>query len=95
MKLWIKRVLAAAWRATSPVRRPLVRRLNLSIETILIQALRAHVTPSLDRVEGAVKASAEEADLVLNNLIRELDRLQWQVELLQQGARDRGRPAAG
>ncbi len=73
MKRLIKAMLKAPWRWTQPIRRPFVRKL----EGFLARCLR----PS-ERV------LVEEANALMDQVVRELVRLQRQVEHLQQAVED-------
>ena len=73
-----------------------------SVEAVLDQSLAARVSPVLGRLEAAVDAAQQathgcnhlifelrhDVDLLLNSLVREVVRLQMQVEVLQQSAQD-------
>jgi hypothetical protein len=69
MKRLMKRILNAAWRSTEPIRRPILRKL----ENFLRRALQP--------TEYALQ---NETDVLMDHVIRELVRLQCQVEVLQQ-----------
>src|SRR5262249_6783362 len=69
MKSILKRLLKTAWRATEPLRAPIVRKL----ENFLRRALQP-TDPSL----------LGETDVLMDHVIRELVRLQCQVEALQE-----------
>ena len=113
MKRIIKRMLAALWRAASPVTRPLAARFDARITGIIEGAMVSRMTPTiiqalavsehrLERIEGtlaraddSLAALAEEMDLVLNGMSREVFRLQAQVEMLQRSLADQGRVVSG
>jgi hypothetical protein len=69
MKRFIKRLLKAAWRSTEPIRAPIVRKL----ENFLRRALLTTDSALLG-----------ETDVLMDHVIRELVRLQCQVESMQQ-----------
>jgi hypothetical protein len=69
MKRFLKRVLKAAWRTTEPIRAPIVRKL----ENFLRRALQPTEPGMLN-----------ETDVLMDHVVRELVRLQCQVETLQQ-----------
>jgi hypothetical protein len=69
MKRLVKRGLKVIWKATDPLRRPFARKL----EHFLRRCLRA-ADPGL----------ASETDVLMDHVVRELVRLQCQVETLQQ-----------
>jgi hypothetical protein len=73
MNRFLKRILKAAWRTTEPVRAPIVRKL----ENFLRRALQ----PAESGLLG-------ETDVLMDHVIRELVRLQCQVEVLQQTLMD-------
>jgi hypothetical protein len=73
MKRLIKMPLRLAWRLTLPVRRPLVRRIEVLIARSTAQA---HVHPHI-----VCEVSAE-TGVLMDHMIRELIRLQIQVETL-------------
>jgi hypothetical protein len=69
MKRLLKRLLKAAWRTSEPIRAPIARKL----ENFLRRALQ----PTEPGLLG-------ETDVLMDHVIRELVRLQCQVEALQQ-----------
>jgi hypothetical protein len=69
MKRLVKRVLKAAWRSTEPLRRPI----QYKLENFLRRAL-----------QPAEAGLLGESDVLMDHVIRELVRLQCQVEALQQ-----------
>jgi hypothetical protein len=69
----MKRILQAVWGATRPLRRPVLRK----VEAFMIRCLRP--TEAL---------LAHETNALMDHLIRELVRLQRQVEGLQQAVED-------
>jgi hypothetical protein len=73
MKRLIKAMLKAPWRWSQPLRRPFVRKL----EAFLARSFR----PS-DRI------LVEETNALMDQVVRELVRLQRQVEYLQQAVED-------
>jgi hypothetical protein len=73
MKRLVKRVLKAIWDATRPLRRPILRK----VEAFMIRCLRPTET-----------LLAHETNALMDHLIRELVRLQRQVEGLQQAVED-------
>jgi hypothetical protein len=113
MKRFIKRVLKALWRATSPVRRPLMARFDARVSGLIAGTVNARMMPTLvealaisghrlERIEGALAradrsatALAEEIDLVLNGLSREVFRMQVQLDSLRQAVADGAREAGG
>jgi hypothetical protein len=113
MKRIIKSIFKVLWRATSPVRRPLMARFDARVSGLIEGAVISRMTPAiiqalavsehrLERIEGtlaraddSVAALAEELDLVLNGMSREVFRLQAQVEMLQRSLVDQTRIVAG
>jgi hypothetical protein len=75
MKRLLKYPLKAVWRLTAPLRRPILRRYEAMLVRCCAQAqhhefhLECHVTP--------------ETNLVMEHLLRELVRLQDQIDHLQ------------
>jgi hypothetical protein len=69
MKRLLKRVLKAAWRSTEPIRRPILAKL----ENFLRRALRT-----------ADQGLLQETDVLMDQVVRELIRLQDQVQAMQQ-----------
>jgi hypothetical protein len=69
MKRLAKRVLKAIWRSTVPLRRPILAKLD--------QFLRRCLDPS-------VRGVPNETDVLMDHVVRELVRLQRQVESLEQ-----------
>jgi hypothetical protein len=74
MKRLVKRPLQLVWRLTLPARRPLVRRLE-----DLIARATARPAP---QVHVACEVSAE-TGVLMDHMVRELVRLQGQVEALR------------
>lgn len=69
MKRLVKRMLKAVWRRTEPLRRPILHK--------LVSFLRRALQPT---ESGLVT----ETDVLMDHVIRELVRLQYQVDALQQ-----------
>jgi hypothetical protein len=74
MKRLVKRGLKAIWRSTEPLRRPILRKAE--------QFLRRCLQP-ID------SSQLSETDVLMDHVVRELVRLQCQVEALQQTILDR------
>lgn len=91
MKRLIKRPLKALWRWTHPLRRPVVRKVEAllarSIAQASLTAPHFHVT-----CNGRV---TEETGVLMDFVVRELVRLQDQVDRLQQSVEDLAPRAAG
>jgi hypothetical protein len=73
MKRLVKHILKGLWRATSPLRRPILRKVE------------AFMTRSLRQSEALL---AHETNVLMDHVVRELVRLQRQVEGLQQAVED-------
>ncbi len=71
MKRMIKNLMRYSWRISAPVRRPLIRKFDHHAMQLLYQLPLPPAPPA-------------DLDLVLNSVVRELGRLQLQVEVLQQ-----------
>jgi hypothetical protein len=71
MKHMIKTLLQPLWRISAPIRRPLIRKFDHHMMQLLGNLPRPSEPPA-------------NLDLMLNSVVRELARLQIQVELLQQ-----------
>jgi hypothetical protein len=90
MKRLVKSAARRAWRWTSPVRRPASRKATAFVAGVIEPALREEVHPRLDHlVRGQsilrteVGTYRNETNLLLDSLVREVSRLQDQVETLQ------------
>jgi hypothetical protein len=97
MKSIIRSIARAVWRGLAPVRRPLVRKLDRHLTRAVatevagaIEGLEGRIAPALAEVilRGDIliqlaNRSAQETDLVLQSLVRELVRVQMQVEALR------------
>ena len=68
MKRLLKGMLKAVWRWTFPLRRPFLRKLRLFFA---------------DCFQPAERLMADEANMLMNHVVRELVRLQRQVDALQ------------
>jgi hypothetical protein len=88
MKRLLKRVLKAVWRKTAILRGPITRKLDQHINGLMTQSIQAQLPPALSRIEHAVNVMAFDTNLVLNSVVREVARLQMQVEVLQQLIQD-------
>lgn len=82
MKRLMKQILRAIWRLTAPVRRPIVRKIEAMLRRCCVQP-PAHPA----QVHLVCKVS-EEAGLLMDHMVRELVRLQSQVERLQHAVED-------
>jgi hypothetical protein len=80
MKRTIKKGLRSLWRLSAPVRTPLVRKFDSHAMLLLRQIPQ----PQIPQPPGP----PADLDLVLNSMVRELARLQMQIELLQQQVED-------
>ncbi len=106
MKRLVKNMGKGLWRMTGPIRRPLRRKFNAAINDLLTSALREHVSapihPRLDSLERGlnlarheVQAQGVDANLTLDSLVREVTRLQMQLESLAFEIRARSNGADG
>jgi len=113
MKGLFKRFLKAIWRATAPLRRPVMRKIDNHVDRLFSRALDANVLPvaldvrkqleqllpaTLDvrrHLENTIIEHTYETNLALNSLVREMIRLQMQVEVLQQSIDDTAMQAKG
>src|SRR5437588_13062842 len=86
MKRLVKRPLQLIWRLTLPARRPLARRL----EEFIARAT-AHPAP---QVHVACEVTAE-TGVLMDHLVRELVRLQGQVDALRQAVEQLAPAATG
>ncbi len=82
MKRLMKRVLRAIWRLTAPVRRPIVQKTEAMLRRCCVQP-PAHPP----HVHLVCKVS-EETGLLMDHMVRELVRLQSQIERLQHAVED-------
>ncbi|HEV3121291.1 MAG TPA: hypothetical protein VGY53_05290, partial [Isosphaeraceae bacterium] len=87
-KTLLKRILKALWNATGPVRRPFQRKLKSYAHTMAAEMVNAHMPGVIHRLQCVISATAYDTNLVLNSLVREVARLQMQVEILQQYAEE-------
>ncbi len=106
MKRIIRSVAKALWRMSWPARRPFVARLDARVSRLIAGTIEARLITSIaessarleriertiDRADRAAAVMVEEMDVVLNGLTREVFRLQAQVERLQRGLGEAGRP---
>jgi hypothetical protein len=103
MKRIIQRFMGPFWKASRPIRRPLMSRFDARVVRIVSATIEdrmlAPILETLSETEARLKrieelliradrsasTLAEEVDLVLNGLTREIFRLQAQVESLRKG----------
>jgi hypothetical protein len=98
MKRLLKSVARSGWRLTGPIRRPLGRKVDAKltrvvsvvVDGIVREHIQGQIHPRLDALEqnvwagrGEVNAHASDTNLTLDSLVREIGRLQVQVEVLQ------------
>ena len=79
MKHLLKQMARRLWRMSAPVRRPLIRKFDHHMMQLLVARRRSPMPPP---------AAPADFDLALNSVVRELGRLQMQVEILQQQIED-------
>lgn len=91
MKSILKSVGRRFWRLGAPLRRPVARRVAAHVSESVSVALREQMNPRLDHAVLAISHARtevgtyrNETNLLLDSLVRELSRLQDQVEILQQ-----------
>jgi hypothetical protein len=83
MKRMIKGLLRACWRATAPIR----RRVSPLLSGFIAEAVGgqfAEVNQAIHVTRCATLAVAEDTNLVLDSVVRELARLQRQIEILRE-----------
>jgi hypothetical protein len=91
MKSLIRSIARFGWRCLAPLRRPLVRKLNRQVSIIVaaevavaidqrIAPLFARVNEQIDTLIHLTDHSRRETDLMLNSLLRELVRVQMQID---------------
>src|SRR5262245_60533733 len=110
MKRVLKSIARAGWGLTGPIRRPLGRKLDAALTRVLTAVLREElrqqltqaIMPRFDGMEAGLNLSRHEvhvqgvdANLTLDSLVREVARLQMQIEVLQQIALEKQEPADG
>jgi hypothetical protein len=83
MKRMIKNMIRSLWRISAPVHRPIIRKFDQHMMHLLQPFARA---PEPVRVHS--EPPPVDLVLVLNSLVRELARLQVQVDHLQQQIND-------
>jgi hypothetical protein len=79
MKRLLKAVAAKAWGCTAFVRRPLVRKFDQKLERMLGDCVRDPIAHHLH----LTNVSHHEMNIALNSCIREIARLEMQVEELR------------
>lgn len=119
MKRLLSAILRGCWRRTAPLRRPLARKLDGHLVTVMAYAVRGpilerlevlsrlehslqalprleHSLQALPRLEHSLQALSilesqlQEMSLALNALIREVVRLQMQIEALEPAGDESG-----
>lgn len=110
MKRFLKTVARSGWRLTGPIRRPIGRKVDAklsrvvatTVDSVVREHIQTQLHPRLDALEqnvwhgrGEVNAHATETNLTLDSLVREIGRLQMQVEVLQQMLSERTGSAGG
>lgn len=95
MKRLLRKVLGWPWRASARFRRPMVHRVYNHLAFVQREVgMKEMLPPILDRIDGMnwalhvkVDALNSEMSLVLDSVVRELARLQMQVEALEDALR--------
>ena len=102
MKQLLKRIARKLWNLTGPVRRPIMRKVHQGLTQVLqvavtdpIQARLNGLETGLNLARHEVHAQGEETNLNLDSLVREVARLQWQVEALQIALAERDAEGSG
>jgi len=104
MKRMLKPLARGLWRLSGPIRTPIAGRLDRRHARLMdaaiagrVEAFQAVTADALARIEHSVNVSrcthdalAADANLLLDSVVRELGRLQMQVEVLQQIVDDAG-----
>jgi hypothetical protein len=81
------------WRLTGPLRRPLVRRFHQRMTAAALEAMQS--CPAWSQPPAHDRMLSAEMDLLLESVVRELVRLQMQVELLHEMVRESACSAPG
>lgn len=100
MKRVVKSVAKGCWRLAGPIRRPLARKFDAAVSScvagVVQEQIRAAVLPRFDAADHGLALARHEAhvqgvdaNLTLDSVVRELGRLQMQIEVLQQLLLDR------
>ncbi len=96
MKRVLKRLGQAGWKLTGPLRRPVVRKVHQGFTQVLQVAVTEPLHARINGIEAGlnlarheVSVQGEETNLNLDSLVRELARLQLQVEALQTALAER------
>ena len=87
MKRMFKSIARAMWAGIGPVRRPLVRKFHLVMNDrhrSVVEEIDQRVAHHLHSRHQFAESTLQELNLVLDSMVRELTRLQAQVEVLQQ-----------
>src|ERR1700730_10494443 len=84
MKRLIKRMLKAMWQKTAFLRRPITRRVEHRFNVMLQRVIETNLAGTLERFENKNNCLVYDVNLALNSVVRELARLQREVETLQQ-----------
>ena len=84
MKRMIKSVARAMWAGIGPVRRPLVRKFHLWMNRSVVDEIDQRVAQHFHARSQFAESIVQELNLVLDSMVRELTRLQAQVEVLHQ-----------
>ncbi len=87
MKSLLKTIIKRCWSWTEFLRRPL----RCKFDSVMSRPLRIYMIPRLEGLEHGVIQSNQKVDLLthdvnlaLNSTVREIARLQMQIEVLQQ-----------
>jgi hypothetical protein len=96
MRRLLRGVFGRAWRATHRLRRPVVHMAYNHLAFVQREVgMKEMLPPILDRIDGMnwalhvkVDALNSEMSLVLDSVVRELARLQMQVEALEEALRE-------
>lgn len=100
MKRMLKSVAKGCWRLTGPIRRPLGRKFDAAVSRVVAvvvqEQVRAAILPRFDANDHGLSLARHEVhvqgletNLTLDSLVREIGRLQMQIEVLQQMLGDR------
>ena len=82
MKRKLKQALGILWRKSATVRGPILRKIDRRADALITQAVKEQLVPVTNRLDHSASL-AYETNLMLNSLVREVARLQMQIEVLQ------------
>lgn len=102
MKRMLKAIARRGWGLTAPISRPIARKVSARLGEVVTSAIRdevhpgiAHALQGIGVMRSEVGTYRNETNLLLDALVREVSRLQDEMEMLREELAARRAPVVG